>query len=241
MSYGGISNPQHKLMDDENLTTVSIYINYKVKFSLFRDESPPPIRTRIDPILRRKTVIIPVQEVVSEEVLPSRTKEIQEIQIRSKSREKELHIERGEIKEKLSRDEPTINPKSIRINIISTKNQKGRILITGARDWSDIKMVTAALKEYNPKQYILVHGTCKGADSIAGDAAQRLGFEVEEHPANWKLGKRAGPIRNKEMLDTKPDIILVFHDNLNESKGTKNCVIQAEKMGFKDRLRYFSH
>ena len=44
-------------------------------------------------------------------------------------------------------------------------------------------------------------------------------------PADWKkYGKSAGPIRNREMLKMDPDIVLIFHDDPKNSKGTKDCV-----------------
>lgn len=54
------------------------------------------------------------------------------------------------------------------------------------------------------------------------------------HPADWnKYGKVAGPIRNSEMLKLHPDIdlVLAFHDDLSESKGTRDMVHKAQKAG----------
>jgi hypothetical protein len=31
------------------------------------------------------------------------------------------------------------------------------------------------------------------------------------------------------MLDTEPDFVLAFHDEIEKSKGTRNCVKEAEK------------
>jgi hypothetical protein len=43
-------------------------------------------------------------------------------------------------------------------------------------------------------------------------------------PADWaNHGKAAGPIRNRKMLDLKPDLVLAFHADLTNSKGTKDC------------------
>ncbi|KKN01348.1 hypothetical protein LCGC14_1128740 [marine sediment metagenome] len=45
-------------------------------------------------------------------------------------------------------------------------------------------------------------------------------------------GKAAGPIRNKQMLDEgQPHLVLAFHDNIEESTGTKDMVKQAAKRG----------
>ena len=78
----------------------------------------------------------------------------------------------------------------------------------------------------------IIHGGAKGADSIAGETAQALGFKVVEFPANWsQYGKGAGPKRNQEMLNQKPDLVLAFHPDLSRSKGTKHMVEIARKAG----------
>ncbi len=117
--------------------------------------------------------------------------------------------------------------------LFSCFNKKYRILITGARDYSHPETVRRALLAYLPQYCIVVHGGCSGADTIAGNIAKEMGFEVEVFPPNWKLGRAAGPIRNIQMLDTKPNIVLVFHDNLEKSKGTKHCASEAEKRQLK--------
>jgi len=33
------------------------------------------------------------------------------------------------------------------------------------------------------------------------------------------------------MLDEKPDLVIAFHPNLAESKGTKDCVNEAKRRG----------
>jgi hypothetical protein len=50
-------------------------------------------------------------------------------------------------------------------------------------------------------------------------------------PADWgTFGKRAGPIRNKQMLEEgKPDLVIAFWDG--NSPGTKNMIDQAQAKG----------
>ena len=47
----------------------------------------------------------------------------------------------------------------------------------------------------------------------------------------WRsYGKKAGPIRNVTMFQKeKPDVVLAFHDNLEESRGTKHMVEFARR------------
>jgi hypothetical protein len=105
-----------------------------------------------------------------------------------------------------------------------------KILITGDRNWSDVQSIVEALKVYRPGT-ILVHGACKGADNTCAVVAETLGFIVRGYPADWsKHGRAAGPIRNQLMIDTENrqdeplDECLVFHDNLESSKGTADMV-----------------
>lgn len=59
----------------------------------------------------------------------------------------------------------------------------------------------------------------------------RLDFVPLPFPAKWKeFGRAAGPIRNQQMLDEgKPELVLAFHDDLENSKGTKDMVGRAMK------------
>jgi hypothetical protein len=111
-----------------------------------------------------------------------------------------------------------------------------KILITGDRNWTNWEVVADALSEF-PRSALVIHGGAKGADTIAGKLAEQLGFSVHREPAQWeKYGRAAGPVRNKVMLDMEPDIVLAFHDDLENSKGTRHCVESAKKRGIEVRL-----
>lgn len=102
-----------------------------------------------------------------------------------------------------------------------------KILVCGDRFWSNIGIVTNTLSKVSGDS-IIIHGCCKGADIVAANVAKRLGMVVNGYPANWELhGKAAGPIRNREMLDLLPDLVIAFHDNIANSRGTKDCVTEA--------------
>lgn len=103
-----------------------------------------------------------------------------------------------------------------------------RVLICGSRDWQYPDDIDAFVKSL-PKDTVIIEGECRGADIQSRISAIKHGLEVEKYPANWKkYGKGAGIIRNKEMLEKgKPNLVVAFHDNLEESKGTRNMVTQA--------------
>lgn len=110
-----------------------------------------------------------------------------------------------------------------------------KFLVTGSRDWANKDVIWARLKHL-PEYWILVHGNARGADTIAAiHWGGKYGSEyVIPYPADWtKWGKAAGPIRNKQMLNENPDIefVIAFNDDISQSKGTKDMVMQAIRKG----------
>jgi len=56
------------------------------------------------------------------------------------------------------------------------------------------------------------------------------GWPYKQFFADWdKYGRKAGPIRNHEMIDFGADELMAFPDN--DSKGTKECAKYAHKKG----------
>lgn len=107
-----------------------------------------------------------------------------------------------------------------------------RVLVCGDRNWTEYKCILARLQSL-PPDTVVIHGGCRGADQLARQAAQALGFQTIEFPARWKrYGRAAGPIRNKQMLcEGKPDLVLAFHHNLGKSRGTADTVRRARTAG----------
>lgn len=111
-----------------------------------------------------------------------------------------------------------------------------RVLVTGSRDWTDREAILETLKfefqiNFRDRGMILVHGDCPtGADFMANEVWENQGLTVEKHPADWnQYGKRAGFIRNQEMVDSKPSICYAFIKN--NSKGATHTVKACEKAG----------
>ena len=107
-----------------------------------------------------------------------------------------------------------------------------RILICGDRNWTNGEAILNFLRRFETyKSVVVIDGTARGADTLAYEAAKKLGFETERYMANWAThGKAAGPIRNRQMLvEGKPQLVVAFHSDIENSKGTKNMVQQAVK------------
>lgn len=118
-----------------------------------------------------------------------------------------------------------------------------KVLITGDRNWNERELIRQEL-DLLPRDTVIIHGDCRGADSLAGYVAYRLGFrDIRPYPARWydvegNFRKWAGPERNQEILDTNPDIelVLAFHHNIQDSKGTKDMINRAKKANVEVKL-----
>ena len=114
-----------------------------------------------------------------------------------------------------------------------------RVLVTGSRTWEDYELVSRVLAgiartelTHRPReQFTLVSGACpKGADAMAEDLAEKLGYHIERHPADWNThGKRAGFVRNAEMVALGADVCIAFIKD--GSKGATMTADLAEKAG----------
>ena len=109
-----------------------------------------------------------------------------------------------------------------------------RVLVCGDRNWTDRDTISRIMGELHAKRPIVVcHGACSGADTIVGQVARLYGIPVKAFPAKWaKYGKRAGPIRNRQMLTVfAPDLVLAFHADIKHSRGTADMVRAAQEAG----------
>ncbi len=113
-----------------------------------------------------------------------------------------------------------------------------RVLICGDRDWKDYESLERYIKALPPGS-VIINGRCRGVDNMARFLARQLGYETMDFPADWEgYGRSAGPIRNKQMLDEgKPELVVAFHDNLSESKGTADMIRQAKGWGVPVKVR----
>lgn len=103
------------------------------------------------------------------------------------------------------------------------------VLVCGSRDWADIHAVRIRLIALPPDTHI-IHGAARGADTVAAWLAEDFGFTVHAYPADWERhGKRAGFLRNLQMLEQEPDLVIAFQ--LAGSRGTQHTIDEARRRG----------
>ncbi len=112
------------------------------------------------------------------------------------------------------------------------------IIVTGSRNHSDPSAIHRALAEHSPSQ--VWSGGARGADTYAKQWASLTRCAYREFPARWsELGKRAGCVRNAEMMRRAPAtaIVLAFpRGPLDGSKGTAHAVECARREGLKVKV-----
>lgn len=103
------------------------------------------------------------------------------------------------------------------------------VAITGTRTKTDEKtrkIVNEILDQFSSEITKIIEGKAPGPDTFAYEWARANGKEWQRYPANWALGKKAGPIRNAQLVNDC-DKVIGFWDL--KSPGTKNCIKQARE------------
>ena len=127
------------------------------------------------------------------------------------------------------------------LNDFKTRQGRKIIVVKGDRNYANdsvirrrFKLLTAGMK--NPSDYVLLHGDGRDGDRMAAAICTEFGWNVAAFPADWdRFGLSAGPIRNRTMLGfvlhlvngSTPIMECAFHDDLQSSKGTKDCALAA--------------
>lgn len=117
-------------------------------------------------------------------------------------------------------------------------------MVTGSRDWTDVDSIRAAVVAAELHLWVnwddhdtvtLISGGARGADQMAEEYARQNDWSIEQHLPDWEAhGKRAGILRNVEMLDSGVDLVIAFHKNA--SRGTAHAIDEARKRGITTRI-----
>jgi hypothetical protein len=123
------------------------------------------------------------------------------------------------------------------------------LLVTGDREWSN-EIAVRHIFDFFSSNISVMHGWARGLDSIVDKVAHERNMHVLRRPSHWKhndklwveihgpcspfckeiIGRATGVIRNGAMLkEHQPHLLLAFHNNLDQSTGTKDMVRRARK------------
>jgi hypothetical protein len=119
------------------------------------------------------------------------------------------------------------------------------VCFTGDRHAQDSAEIRKRIKDFltqvkmhhNP--VLVIHGACRGVDTIAADVARTMRLPVTAYPYKDGFGNAGGPMRNAEMVQVllqhraKPgySIVAMLHDDFAHSTGTKDMIEQAQAAG----------
>lgn len=109
------------------------------------------------------------------------------------------------------------------------------ILVCGGRGFLDYTLLNTTMcnLKYEFEDIAVMHGDARGADFLVKAWCFCNGIREYSRPANWELyGKSAGVIRNTEMLNENPDLVVAFEGG----RGTRNMVQQTFRKGTEYRL-----
>ena len=119
------------------------------------------------------------------------------------------------------------------------------LIIAGERDFDDYALLCKSLdhllKNTDKSTITVFSGQAKGADYLGERWAKSKNprILIRQFPADWdKHGKKAGILRNQEMLDAGASHLVAFWDK--SSRGTKDMIDRATKAGIVVRVVDYS-
>ena len=111
-----------------------------------------------------------------------------------------------------------------------------RTIIAGSRKILHYHLVCQAVKEAGWEITTVISGCAKGVDTLGEQYAVVHEIPVERHPADWnRLGRAAGPLRNREMAQCAEALIAVLYPG---SRGTENMIQEARKAGLRVHVKW---
>ena len=104
-----------------------------------------------------------------------------------------------------------------------------KVAVIGSRTFNDYDKLNETLKKYEIS--LVVSGGAKGADSLGEQYAKENKIPTMIFLPDWKRhGRAAGMIRNTDIIEAA-EMVIAFWDGT--SKGTKDSILKADKLGKK--------
>lgn len=111
-----------------------------------------------------------------------------------------------------------------------------KVIVAGSRDFSDYLLLCHKCDIFfsKKKPSHIISGNARGADILGKQYAEEHDIPCIVMPAEWdRYGKRAGYIRNQQMLD-EADALIAFWDG--RSRGTQHMIDIARDKGIPVRV-----
>lgn len=112
-----------------------------------------------------------------------------------------------------------------------------KVIIAGCRDFNNYNLLKSKLNFYfqNIEVKEIVSGAARGTDTLGEQYAKEHNIPIRQFPADWGLGRMAGPLRNEEMAKYA-DALVAFWDG--KSRGTNDMINRARAHNLKIRIVY---
>ena len=104
-----------------------------------------------------------------------------------------------------------------------------KLAVVGGRDFNSFELLRSTLDKIKHKIDMICSGGATGADELAEKYAEENKIPIKIFLPQWdKFGKKAGPLRNKQIVDFS-DCCVAFWDG--KSRGTLSTINMCRKSG----------
>lgn len=112
-----------------------------------------------------------------------------------------------------------------------------KLAIVGSRTFDNKDLLSKYIKILFTYPLVIISGGARGADKLGEAWALNEGIPTKIFYPNWnELGKKAGFVRNKQIVDAC-DMVLAFWDG--KSKGTEHTIKLAREAKLPTFIVYF--
>lgn len=106
-----------------------------------------------------------------------------------------------------------------------------RVAVVGSREFHNYAQLKGVLDEFVAQEDWLISGGALGADSMAQRYAKERGLSILVIYPDWRIGKGAGFLRNKKIVENSDLVIAFYRKGHFQEGGTKNTASWANKLG----------
>lgn len=103
-----------------------------------------------------------------------------------------------------------------------------KTIIAGSRNLDMRGVLSILFRDFDRWEITEVVSGHSGNVDLAGEEwAQKNGLPVKLFPANWNLGRSAGPARNRQMAAYADSLFAIWD---GKSRGTKNMIENMDRL-----------